>query len=407
MDAIQIISTFLLILINGLAAVLTCRFSRLPLTLCVLLWGIISAALIPVIGFDTGVRADNFQILVMYVLIPVLVFEAALSIDLKVLKPLLVSILFASTVGTVLAMMLAAAFIFYAIGHPDGFPWIAALIAGLVISATDPVAVVDQLKQSKAPDSLATLIEGESLFNDATAIVLFGLLIALALGHTEPSSSGVLLDLGKVLIGGVVVGALVAAVSILLLTLIPASSRYFVLLSLTSAYSSFFIAEYVLHVSGVISVLVCALLIKNKLYSEGNGKHQVHESWSLFGFMANLVVFYLMGLVVTFDMFTEQWLAMLIGIAAAFVSRLVSSYLTLAVGKWIFRNPLEWRFAPVMVWGGLRGVVTLALVLSLPIELDYWWTIQSMGFGVVLFTLLCQATTTPFLLKGLRLVKVD
>ena len=407
MDAIQIISTFLLILINGLAAILTCRFTRLPLTLCVLIWGIISAAVIPASGFDTGIRADNFQILVMYVLIPVLVFEAALSIDLKVLKPLLASILFASTLGTVLAMMLAAVFIFYAIGHPNGFPWLAALIAGLVISATDPVAVVDQLKQSKAPDSLATIIEGESLFNDATAIVLFGLLIAVALGHTEPSSSGVFLDLGKVLIGGALVGALVATVSILLLTQLPVSSPYFILLSLTSAYSSFFIAEHLLHVSGVISVLVCALVVKDKLFSQYKCRHQIHESWSLFGFMANLVVFFLMGLVVTFDMFTEQWLAILIGIGAAFVSRLVSSYLTVAVGKWIFRNPVEWRYAPVMVWGGLRGVVTLALVLSLPIELDYWWTIQSMGFGVVMFTLLCQATTTPFLLKKLRLTRVD
>ena len=401
MNAIDVISTFVIILINGVLAVISARITRLPVTLCILFWGILSAVLVPISGFDTGIRAANFQTLIMYVLIPVLVFEAAMSIKLRILKPVVASILFASTVGIVISTLIAAAILFYAINHPGGFPWIAALIAGLVISATDPVAVVEKLKHTQAPETLGTVIEGESLFNDASAIVLFSLLLAVALGHSAPSLSSGFIELVRVLVGGILVGGLLAVLCRLLLKVLPQNGLYYVLLSLTAAYGSFLVAEHLLHVSGVVCVLSCALFSKNAFLEHKSCHTQMHESWAFFSFLANLIVFYMMGLVFTFSMFTDQWLAMVFGVLAAFVSRLVSSYITLAVGIWGFKDKLSWHYGPLMVWGGLRGVVTLALVLSLPVELEYWWTIQSIGFGVVLFTLVVQATTTQWLIKKL------
>ena len=100
---------------------------------------------------------------------------------------------------------------------PQGFPWIAALIIGLVISAIDPVAVVTQLKEAKAPEKLATLIEGESLFNDATAIVLYNILLAIALGEHQVTGLGGILLLAIVMIGGLFVGASLAKLAILIL----------------------------------------------------------------------------------------------------------------------------------------------------------------------------------------------
>jgi CPA1 family monovalent cation:H+ antiporter len=389
----------IIILINGLAAMVSARYSKLPLTLCILFSGMLSSFIIPIVGFDTGLRADNFQDLILYVLIPILVFEAALNLNTQVMRPLIGAILFSATIGMVLAALIAAGILFYLIGHAQGFPWIAALITGLVISATDPVAVVTQLKEAKAPEKLATLIEGESLFNDATAIVLYGILLAIALGeHKITGLAGIGL-MAKVMIGGLLVGAVLAKLAILILKIIPATSANFTVTSLALAYGSFYLAEHILHVSGIIAVLIAALVAKDALLGLRASKVEIHQSWEFLAFLANLFVFYLMGLVFTFTMFSSQWLAMLIGVFAAFISRLVASYVSIAFAKFVLKSPVEWNYAPVMVWGGLRGVVTIALVLSLPIELDYWWTIQSVGFGVVLFTLVVQATTNPWLVS--------
>lgn len=399
MDIIQLITMLIIILINGLAAMISAKYSKLPLTLCILIWGMLSSFIIPIVGFDSGLRADNFQDLILYVLIPVLVFEAALNLNTQVMRPLIGSILFSATVGMVTAAFIAAGILFYFIGSAQYFPWIAALIAGLVISATDPVAVVTQLKEAKAPDKLATLIEGESLFNDATAIVLYGILLNVALGeHQITGLVGVGL-LAEVMLGGLIVGAVLAKLAILILKIIPATSANYTVTSLALAYGSFYLAEHFLHVSGIIAVLIAALVAKNALLGLKANKVEIHQSWEFMAFVANLFVFYLMGLVFTSRMFTDQWLAMLIGILAAFLSRLVASYLSIAIGKFVLKSPVEWNYAPIIVWGGLRGVITIALVLSLPIELDYWWTIQSIGFGVVLFTLTIQATTNPWLVN--------
>lgn len=403
MHASQIIATLVIILVNGIGAIILARYSRLPLTLCVLLWGMLSAFLVPLLGYDTGIRAHNFEELILYVLIPVLVFEAAMSLDTTALKPVLPTVMFASTLGIVLSTVIAATILYYTFDHPTGFPWIAALLAGLVISATDPVAVVTQLKDAKAPPKLGTLIEGESLFNDASALVLFGILLAMALGTSQPTITDGLLQLALVLVGGIGVGLFLGGLANFVVPLIHFNNNSFVVLSLILAYGSFYLAEHVFEVSGVIAVLVAALMSKKSFHKDEELDERMHHSWESLGFISNLVVFYLMGLVVTFDMFTEQWLAMLLGILAAFVSRLLSSYFSLGIGKYVFRDPLEWSYAPVMVWGGLRGVITLALVLSLPTELDYWWTIQSIGFGVVFFTLVVQATSNPALIRALKL----
>lgn len=403
MDASQVVATLFLILINSCIAIFLARLSKLPITLCVLIMGMISSVIVPLSGFDTGIRAENFQILILYALIPILVFEAAMSLNFKILKPVLATVIFASTVGIIISMLIAATILYYAIGHAEGFPWIAALITGLVISATDPVAVVSQLKDANAPKKLATLIEGESLFNDASAIVLFGIFLGMALsGRISTLSAGSLL-LGKVLFGGIIVGVVFAALGTLLVRLIRFHSHSKILISLTLAYGSFFVAEHLFHVSGVIAVLVAALMSKKAFSKHHELEKDLHHTWESMGFIANVIVFYLMGLVVTFSMFAEQWLAMLFGVFAAFASRLISSYISVSVGKLVFRDAIEWSYTPVMIWGGLRGVITLALVLSLPIELDYWWTIQSIGFGVVLFTLIVQSTTNPMLVKKLKL----
>ena len=117
--------------------------------------------------------------------------------------------------------------------------------------------------------------------------------------------------------------------------------------------------------------------------------------------IANVSVFLVMGVVITLEMFEQRWLAMLIAIAALLIARAISVYGVLTIFSWCKDLKVSMASQTVMVWGGLRGAVTLALALSLPTDLDYWWTIQSIAFGVVMFSLFVQAPTMKLLTKSL------
>ena len=119
------------------------------------------------------------------------------------------------------------------------------------------------------------------------------------------------------------------------------------------------------------------------------------------GNIAHAVVFIIMGATVTLSMLEERWLAMLIAIATVLLARAASIYGTVSMLGLLQKDPVDLRSQTVMVWGGLRGAVALALALSIPVTLDYWWTIQSIAFGVVLFTLFIQAPTIGLLVRRL------
>jgi CPA1 family monovalent cation:H+ antiporter len=387
----------------GFIGLIIARRVAIPYSLILVILGFITSFLLKPLGWDTGIRASNFEDLMLFVLLPILIFEAAFSLNIKTLFKFMPNIITLATLGLVISTVIIAVFLFFGINH-EGFPIIAALLAGVVISATDPVAVVSQLKQMKAPDDLNILIEGESLFNDATAIVLFGILLSIALGTSEPSVLGALGEFGFVFGGGIIVGALIGFVIAKLTQLIDKSAANMTLTTLLLAYGTFYIAEHNLHVSGVVAVLFAAVSFR-KVAEETLKKidHDIHEIWQFLGVFANIFVFILLGLVITIDMFTTMWIAMLLAIVAAFISRLVAVYSSVWLNNVTFGQKTPTKYPPIMIWGGLRGAVTIALVLSLPTELPYWWTIQSIGFGVVLFTLIVQATTNPILMRKLKL----
>jgi CPA1 family monovalent cation:H+ antiporter len=296
-----------------------------------------------------------------------------------------------------------AIFLYFGINH-TGFPFIAALLTGVVISATDPVAVVGQLKQLKAPADLNVLIEGESLFNDATAIVLFGIILSIALGQSEPDLTSAIITFCTVFLGGVIVGSMLGYIAALLVRLINISVPHIVVITLLLAYGTFYIAEHLLHVSGIVAVMFAALLFKKSAQSQLTNVHNsLHSIWESLGFIANIFVFVLLGLVVSLNMFTEMWLAIILAIVGAFIARVAAVYISVWLNRFTLGQAINPKYPPIMIWGGLRGAVTIALVLSLPTELPYWWTIQSIGFGIVLFTLIVQATTNPMLVKKLNI----
>ena len=410
----QTVAFLVLLLVIAVVAEPLAEKLRLPHSSMLVILGAFTAwILTQVLHIDTGLRAASFHDLIFFVLLPALIFEAAYKIPLPELKTNLPAILLLAIVGMLLTTVIAAAMLFAGIGHPTGFPWITALLAGALLAATDPVAVVAQLKSLGAPEDLAVLLEGESLFNDATAIVVFGIFLSLAMTpELEVTPIGAVLNFGTVFFGGSIIGALIGGVAALGIRLNgDVVSR--TVLTLCAAFGSFLIAEAWLHVSGVMASLVAGIVMANVPTdvaintSRPNGDHSerapdqsaVNYFWSMMAYLANGCVFLLMGMTITLAMFEDRWLAMIIAIVAVLIARLVSTFGVLALLNPITKHPVPLNYQTVITWGGLRGAVTLALALSLPVDLDYWYTIQSMAFGVVLFTLFIQAPTMPWLLK--------
>ena len=401
-----ILMMFSALLVAALALQPLASRLHLPFALLLLLTGFGASELVVGFGYDTGLRAESFHDLILYVFLPVLIFESAFKIDAKALARDLMVILIVTIPVLVLSTAVTAVLVYFGIGHSAGFPWIAALITGALLSATDPVAVVDQLKRVGTSRRLAVLLEGESLFNDATAIVLFGIFLSLALQPSEaPTLTGALMRFGLLSLGGAGVGLVVGLVFLLLLRWFSSPVEQG-LLTLICTYATFMAADSLLKVSGVMAVLVAGLILGWSCHRQQERLDGgfVDRLWSLNAFAASALVFLLMGVTITLPMFEERWLAMLIGIGGVLVARAVGLFSLLPLlGKLPGIQAVPLRTQTAMYWGGLRGAVTLALALALPVELDYWWTIQSIAFGVVLFTLTVQAPTMPLLLRWLGL----
>jgi CPA1 family monovalent cation:H+ antiporter len=410
-DVVVIVGQGLYLSVAAIIGLGISRILRIDNTLGCLLAGVLAAFLLPVIDYDTGLRATSLRELVFFVILPVLIFESAWQLEPRILKRWIGPILLFSTLGLVICAFLIAAITYYGIGHPAGFPWIAALLTGAILAATDPVAVVNKLRQEKTGEDLLSLVEGESLFNDAAAVVLYSLVLGLAtysivqgtgVSAEAPSLSvsSVTLYFCMIFFGGVAVGLILGLLTTLVILFLRTPSAALMTLVIV-AFGSFYLAESILHVSGIISVMTCAIVARACLRKQSKTYLvDAETTWEWLGLLFTSIIFVIMGLVITFEMFTHQWLAMLIATAAALGARALSVVLVAPLTRFVGPPiPKSWRL--LMSWGGLRGVIAVALVLSLPVELPYWWTIQSMVFGVVLFSLLVQGTTSGRLIRKL------
>ncbi|MCW8126996.1 cation:proton antiporter [Microbulbifer halophilus] len=388
------------------------RVLRTDNTLGCLIAGVLAGVLLPAVDYDTALRADNLHQLVFFVILPILIFQAAWLIEPRALKRWLAPILLFATFGVVICVLIVALITYYGIDNPTGFPWIAALLTGAILAATDPTAIVTRLHRVSPDDELLTLVEGESLFNDAAAIVLFTLVLGVA-SHTvmegavsagEPLAGvgNIALYFAVTLFGGAAVGlfcGLVTAIVVLFLGSAGAALMTLVL----AVFGTFYLAEHVVHVSGIVAVMVCAIVARACL-REQRETFLTHAAptFEWLGLLSGALIFVIMGLTITLDMFTQQWLAILIAIAAAIGARALSIFLMAPLARFV-GPPISKPWRLLLGWGGLRGVIAVALVLSLPSELPYWFTVQSVVFGVVLFSLLVQGTSSAWLIRKMGL----
>ncbi len=379
------------------------RLIRIEKTLCCLGVGFVAGLLVGPLGLDTGIRAGSVQDLVFYLLLPPLLFQAAWHIAPSMLRRWLIPIVTFATLGVAISVAVVAGLIFLAIDH-SGFPWYAALLTGAILSATDPVSVVNLLRAENAPEDIATLVEGESIFNDATAAVLFTVFLGFAInGANEFSSAEIAGNILTHILGGMMVGLMLGLVTAVLILFLK-SSVIANLILVASAFGSFYISAELLGLSGIVSVVSTALVARSVLRElEQQFLHEAEVTWSWLGETFIALIFTLMGLVIVPSMFLDQWLAIAIAIVAALLARAATVYSCSSLSSLLMRHhtiPGSWN--PVLVWGGLRGAIAVALVLTLPVQLGYWYTIQSMVFGVVLFNLLAQGTTCRSLVRKLN-----
>lgn len=375
-----------LLFIATVVGILTRRL-RVPYTVGLVIMGL-ALALIP------QVEVSVPRNLILGLLVPPLIFEASFHLKINDLRRNLAPILAWAIPGVILTMVLVGGVVAWG----TKLPITNALLFGAIVAATDPVAVIALFGRLGVPRRLQVLLEGESLFNDGTAIVLFGLMTTIALTGKFNFALG-LIDFIRIAGGGLIVGLVMAG---LVSQIVSRIDDHLIETTLTTvlAFGSYLVAEEVFHVSGVLAV-VTAGLVSGNIGPKGMSpttRIVVFNFWEYASFLANSFAFLLIGLQIDLPVLFAYWQPIVTAILAVLVARAVVVYGLAWTGRDI---PLKWQHT--LFWGGLRGAISLALALGLPLTLVSRGQIQVMAFGVVVFTLLVQGFSMGPLVRALRL----
>jgi len=371
---------------------------NIPFTLLLVLLGFIASELLVKSGIDTGVRASNFQTLNSLIFLPLLIYSTAFRLNIRTIKQNKMAITLLAAIGPLICTSLGAVIIYYGINHPAGFPFIAALITAAMLAAISSRAISDLLTKCNVSPRVVTLLESESLLTSPVAITLFGLFIEMATHSAEKITPLLwLTNFTWMIVGGILIGLCTGFIMRFFMK--PCRDGVTIaIMTLASCYFSYLLANEVLFASGAIATFITALLCNIKIKTTLPKKNLdfVLLFWKYNSLFATTCVFLLVGITITWPMFSERWLAMLVGIVAIVTCRLISVYGLL---RFVHKPSVPLSEKHIIAAGGLRGAIVIAMAFSVPIELDYWWTIQAIAFGVVLFSLLLQTPLTSMLLK--------
>ena len=387
-------------------AVLVSPFTRrinIPFTVVLATAGILVNELGADLPIGRLISGEGFENLVLNLFLPILIFEAALMLSTREFMRNLIPIGALATI----ALAISAVLVGFSMNLAVGLSISVALLFGVIISATDPVAVVAIFRELGVPDRLLTIVEGESMVNDGVAIVLSQILVVVALGGTLSVTQGIG-DFVSVFFGGVLIGSVIGVVAVLLLPLLgrlPAAA-----MSIAVAYGSYVMTDSVLGFSGVMATVAAGVVMGSMTESRANREVReiLHEFWEALAYIANALLFLFIGLALDFSLLAENLGTIAIATLAVLVARpLAIVPLVWALEKLRVIRKVGIRNSGVLVWGGLRGGVALALALALPPEVPEKATIVAATGGVVLATLLLNATTIKALVHALGLNTVS
>jgi monovalent cation:H+ antiporter, CPA1 family len=383
------------VLAVAMIVALAARRFRLPYTVGLVIVG----AVLALSKADFGLPLTHDFIFDL--ILPPLLFEAALNIPWPELRRDILPILILSTFGTIVSAGVVASGMVWLLGWPTP----SALVFGALIAATDPVAIIAMFKDNGVKGRLRLLVESESLFNDCAAAVLF--VMAVAWSQSAENAQRSLETIGTsalIVAGGMTIGAICGGAA---LVVAWRTSEHLIEAALTmvAAYGSFLIAENV-HVSGVLATVTTGLMMANfrllrgKNFLSSRGQEFILGFWDFAAFLANSVVFLLIGVAVATTPFQSYGVAVLLTSVVVLIGRGLTVYplsLLFQRSRWA----ISFREQHILWWGGLRGALALALSLSMPPTLPLRDEIVVVTFGVVAFSIVVQGLAMPLLLRRL------
>jgi monovalent cation:H+ antiporter, CPA1 family len=337
----------------------------------------------------------------LIIFLPPLLFEGSIRIQLRQLWENLLPILLLANVGVLAATVITG----FAVHWVIGFPILASLVFGAIISATDPISVLALFKEMGVAKRLSILMEGESLLNDGTAAVLYGILVGAVVTGSLNVATG-LRDFFVEVLGGAAVGLGLGYVVSKVTGRIDAPEIE-ITLTMILAYSSFLVAQS-LHLSGVIATVMAGLMFGNLAVPMGMNHQTRVALWSFWGyasFFVNSIVFLVIGLQVHLVDLLRSWQLVLLAVGVVLLGRALSVYGLTPLSN-LFTEKVSYRWQQIMVWGGIHGTLSLALALSLDRTFPYRSQVLAATFGVVAFSIVVQGLTIKPLLALLRIGKV-
>lgn len=359
----------------------------------------------------TGLALSYFKVVpamalpgevILNLFLPILLFEAAINTDASHLKEDIKPVALLSTLGFLVMAGVTGALLHYWLE----LPWALALLAGTMFSITDTVAVLAVFKSLKVPPRLATMVEGESLFNDGTALVIFKVLLAVVLtGVYHPVTTVV--EVVLVAVGGLALGGLLGLIGSWVLSQTQDHLTE-ILLSTLLALGAFYLAEQV-HVSGVIAVVMAGLVVGNfgwKRSLAPSSQIAMGSFWEYAAFGVNSIVFLLVGLTIDLGKLAGALPAILLGFLAFQIGRVVLIYGMGFLGRNAAR-PIPVKYQHVMVWGNIKGSLTMVLALSLPATVPFREELLTITFGVVLLSLVVQGLTLGPVVRKLNITGIS
>lgn len=410
-------------LLVGAALKFALRGSKFPYTVGLFCFGLVigalnRASLLPSWGLlGESVRAvgEINPDLILYIFLPVLIFDAAYEIDLHTFRKTFVNSSILAVPGVVVSMFLVAALmmgIAYFVPDYSSWNWTFALMFGALISATDPVAVVALLKELNTSKRFSTLVDAESLLNDGTGIVLFMLFFG-AFSGSSPVFASPLAEFAFVVAGGALLGYVIARAAIWFISKVKGDTTVQNSVIIISAYLTFLLAQEFLHLSGVIALVAfgLAMTYHGKITFSPKSNEFTERFWNLAAYIANTLVFIIVGIIIASQVDITP-VSLLVTVGVYFGVNLIRTgviFLFYPVMKRCGYG-LTRREAIILGWGGLRG----ALGLSLALLVSYTLTIPEpvreqillMTAGIVTLTLTVNATTIRKLLEKLGLTEV-
>jgi CPA1 family monovalent cation:H+ antiporter len=375
----------------AVVALLAHRFA-VSYTVALVVFGIAAAIFAP--NIEVGISEE----LILAVLIPGLVFEASYKLDVIELRRSFGGVSLLAVPGVVLTAVIVAAVLLVA----TGLPFELGFVVGAMVAATDPASVIAAFKRLAVPRRLATLVEGESLFNDGTALVVFAIALAAVAGTV--SAAGAVITFALTIVLSIVIGGVIGFVASRIVATID-DHLIELTVTLAAAYGAYLVAD-LLHESGIIATVVAGMVLGTygrRIGMSENTQEAIETVWEFIAFLLTALAFLLVGLVITIPQLIEAAVPIAWAVVAILAARALVVYVLVGGTARLISDrfhpaiPVSWLH--VMFWAGLRGAVAVAMALSLPADFPQRTLLQEITFGVVLFTLLIQGTTTELVIR--------